>query len=158
VPHSKSNKSPFQREYFHEVRLGLGHVITTTMTHPPPKIINVFDAPDEPNDVSSVELATQFDLDRISIRHVTFPQSQKTLEVPILSKINLMCYVIAGTGTLSMGSENANGKQDDCFSFVASELTHSLSFTLTAVSDKLSLLIVSDVTPRDQFIAVSNYH
>lgn len=126
--------------------------------HPPPKIINIFDTPNEPNDVSDVELATQFDLDRISIRYVTLPQSQKTIKVPIVSKINLMCYVITGTGTLSMGSENANVKQDDCFSFVASELTQSLLFTLTAVSDKLSLLIVSDILPQDHFVAVSNWH
>jgi uncharacterized cupin superfamily protein len=128
------------------------------MMHPPPKIINIFDTPNEPNDVSDVELATQFDLDRISIRYVTLPQSQKTIKVPIVSKINLMCYVITGTGTLSMGSENANVKQDDCFSFVASELTQSLLFTLTAVSDKLSLLIVSDILPQDHFVAVSNWH
>jgi uncharacterized cupin superfamily protein len=126
------------------------------MTHPPPKIINIFDFYNDQTDITGEELATQFDLDRISIRYVTLPQSQKTVEVPIASKINLMCYVITGTGTLSMGGESANIKQDNCFSFVASELAQSLSFTLTAESDKLGLLIVSDIIPQDQFIAVSN--
>ena len=141
------------REYGWEDGL---HVTTATMTHPPPKIINIFDVPNDKSDIPGVELATQFDLDRISIRYLTLPQSQKTIEVPIVSKINLMCYVITGTGTLSMGSESTNVKQDDCFSFVASELAQSLSFTLTAESDDLSLLIISDIIPQDHFIAVSN--
>lgn len=128
-----------------------------TMTHPPPKIINIFDSVNEAKDISSVELATQFDLDRISIRYVLLPQEQKTIEVPIVPKANLLCYIIRGEGNLSMNDETAKVEQDDAFSFAASEFDHSLSFTLTALSDNLAVLVVSDIAPREHFITVCSF-
>lgn len=123
------------------------------MTHPPPTIINIFDATKEANDVQTIELAKEFDLGHISIQYVSLPH-QKTFDIPVAPKTNLLCYVIVGEGSLSLGNQDSKIKQDDCFSFAASDFEQNLSFTLTSLSEKLGILVTSDVVPQQDFVSV----